>query len=153
MPFLAGAANHRYIVELSAEPAARFAARNFGERRTSLARPEVEKQRQTIRSQQDTVAAEIRKLGGRIVERTDTAMNTLIVDLPEENAGKLSSIGGVKTLYKNRKHRAMMDQALIVHNIPQAFSMIGGAANAGKGIKIAVIDSGVDISQPAFSDA
>ncbi|HEY3836479.1 MAG TPA: S8 family serine peptidase, partial [Bryobacteraceae bacterium] len=152
LPILAGAATQRYIVDLSTEPAARFAARNFGERKEALARPEVQTHRTRIRTQQDNVAASIRALGGTIVSRTDTASNTLAVDLPEEKASSISSIAGVKSYHKTRLYRLKLDQANIAHNFPQAYAAVGGMNNAGAGIKIAMLDTGIDITQPAFSD-
>lgn len=152
MPILAGAATRRYIVELSTEPAARFAGHAFGDRKGSLARPLVTGHRAAIRAEQDTAAAEIQKLGGLVVERTDTASNTLIVDLQEESAAKLSSVTGVKGYHRARRYKIALDQASIVHKFPQAYAQVGGSANAGAGIKIAIIDSGIDITQPAFVD-
>ena len=152
LPLLAGAATRRYIVELSTEPAARFASRSFGERKESLARPEVQTHRAKIRSEQDLLAAQIQQLGGRILARTDTASNTLSVELPEEKAAQLGSLPGVKNYHLERKRKALLDQAGIAHNLPQVYGLIGGASMAGQGIKIGMIDSGIDITQPAFSD-
>ncbi len=153
LPMLASAATSRYVVDLSTEPAARFAARNFGERKEALARPEVQQHRAAIRAEQDTAATSIRALGGVVVSRTDTTSNTLIIDLPEEKAASLSSIPGVKSYHKVRLYRPALDQANIVHKLPQAYALVGGASNAGAGIKIAMIDTGIDITQPAFSDS
>ena len=153
MPILAAAAQHRYIVELSTEPAAVFAGRNFGQRKQSLARPEVKNHRAKIRAEQDTAISQMQQLGGHVVTRVEVTGNTVVVDLPEENAAKLSSIPGVKSYHKERKYKVALDQANIVHKFPQAYSQIGGPANAGAGIKIGVIDTGIDITQPAFSDA
>src|SRR5580698_8863839 len=83
LPILAGAATNRYIVDLSTEPAARFASRNFGERKESLARPEVQAHRTRIRTEQDTIAASIRALGGVVLTRTDTASNTMTISIPD----------------------------------------------------------------------
>src|SRR5215470_4550738 len=92
LPILAGAATHRYIVELSTEPSAPFASRSFGPTKESLSRPEVQAHRTKIRDEQDRAIAAINELGGTVVARTDIASNTVIVDLPEEKAAKLSSI-------------------------------------------------------------
>ena len=151
LPLLAGAATRRYIVELSTEPAAHFASRSFGEHKESLARPEVQAHRAKIRAEQDQLAAQIQQLGGRVISRTDTASNTLAIELPEEKAAQLASLPGVKNYHLERKHKAMLDQTSIVHNLPQVYGMIGGASMAGQGIKIGMIDSGIDITQPAFS--
>lgn len=153
LPILAGAATHRYVVDLSTEPAAKFAARSFGERKESLARPEVKTQRAKIRAEQDGVAAKVHEFGGVLVTRTDTASNTIIIDLPEEKAASLSSIPGVKGYHAVRIYHAKLDQANIVHKFPQAYAIVGGASAAGAGMKIAIIDTGIDITQPAFSDA
>ena len=151
LPLLAGAATRRYIVELSTEPAARFASRSFGAHKESLARPEVQTHRSKIRSEQDQLTAQIQQLGGRILSRTDTASNTLTVELPEENAAKLASLPGVKNWHKERLYKAYLDQANIVHHLPETYALIGGSSMAGQGIKIGMIDSGIDITQPAFS--
>ncbi len=152
LPLLAGAATQRFVVQLSTEPAARFASRSFGESKASLTRPEVQQHRNRIRSEQDAVAARIQDLGGRIIERTDTALNSLIIELPAENATKLAAIPGIKSVHAGRRYRPTLDQANIVHKFPQAYAKIGGSSNAGAGIKIAMIDTGIDITQPAFSD-
>ena len=153
LPIFASAAVNRYIVELSTEPAARFAARNFGERKESLARPEVKKHLAAIRAGQDSAATEILKFGGRILERTDTTSNTLIVEIADENAAKLSSVPGFKSYHKARRLKANLDQAMVVHNLPLVYSQLGGNFNAGAGIKIGMIDTGIDITQPPFSDS
>ena len=43
------------------------------------------------------------------------------------------------------------DLSLIRAN--EAWDAVGGAANAGAGVKVAVIDSGIDNTHPCFSDA
>src|SRR5579871_4016903 len=91
LPIMAGAATQRYIVDLSTEPAAPYAARTFGERKDSLARPEVQTHRTRIRTEQDAVAARIRELGGVVIARTNTASNTLTVDIPEAKAAAIAA--------------------------------------------------------------
>jgi hypothetical protein len=152
VPVLAGAATKRYIVELSTEPAAKFASRSFGPRHESLARPEVQAQRVKIRGEQDQFSAAIQQLGGQILSRTDTASNTLTVALPEENAAQIATLPGVKNYHLERHYKASLDQASYVHNLPPVYGLIGGASAAGQGIKIGMIDSGIDITQPAFND-
>jgi minor extracellular serine protease Vpr len=151
LPMLAGAATRRYIVELSTEPAARFASRSFGAHKEALTRPEVQTHRSNIRAEQDKLIAQIQQLGGRILSRTDTASNTLTVELPEENASKLATLSGVKNSHKERHFKAQLDQAGIVHHLPETYALIGGFNVAGLGMKIGMIDSGIDVTQPAFS--
>jgi subtilisin family serine protease len=151
-PVLASAATHRYIVELTTEPAARFASRSFGAHKESLARPEVTQHLARIKNEQDGVAAQLQVLGGTVVGRTNIASNVLVVDLPDEKAASLMSVPGVARYHKVRHYRPVLDQATFVHKLPQAYSLIGGASNAGTGIKVAILDTGIDITQPAFND-
>src|SRR5205807_3788258 len=37
--------------------------------------------------------------------------------------------------------------------VPDAWSVVGGMANAGKGMKIGMIDSGIDITHPGMQDS
>ena len=46
-----------------------------------------------------------------------------------------------------------LDHALALHKVPDAWAAIGGPANAGAGVKIAIIDSGIAQEHPAFQDA
>jgi subtilisin family serine protease len=153
LPILAGAATHRYTVELSTEPTVRYVSRSFGANKASLARPEAQIHGDKIRAEQDTVAQKVRALGGTVVGQTDTASNTLTIELPEEKAASLASIPGVKGYHVGRTYRAKLDQATLVHKLPQAYGQIaGGASSAGAGVKIAIIDTGIDITSPAFKD-
>ena len=38
-------------------------------------------------------------------------------------------------------------------NAPAAWTALGGPNNAGKGIKVAIIDTGIDQTHPAFQDS
>ena len=44
-----------------------------------------------------------------------------------------------------------MDRAVLVHKVADAWAQIGGD-RAGQGIKVAVIDTGVEVAHPAFQD-
>ena len=81
LPLLAGAATRRYIVELNTEPAARFAGRSFGARNAAMARPEVQRHMDAIHTEQESVASEVRKLGGRILDRTDCRSGPRVVTM------------------------------------------------------------------------
>jgi subtilisin family serine protease len=45
------------------------------------------------------------------------------------------------------------DPDLSIIDAEQAWTLVGGAANAGAGVKIAIVDSGIDVQHPCFSDA
>src|SRR5205085_9486859 len=69
---------------------------------------------------------------------------------PADQARRLSTLSGVARLHQVRLARPFLDHALMLHKVPDAWSAIGGPANAGSGIKIAIIDSGIAQDHPAF---
>ena len=46
-----------------------------------------------------------------------------------------------------------MDRAVVLHKVVDAWNQIGGSANAGAGIKVGIIDTGVDITHASFQDS
>ncbi len=46
-----------------------------------------------------------------------------------------------------------VDPDLTVISAFNAWNEAGGAANAGKGVKVAIVDTGIDVTHPCFSDA
>jgi minor extracellular serine protease Vpr len=91
--------------------------------------------------------------GVQILGTTDTLMNTIIVRVPAEHYNALRRLAGVKKVYFSRPRRMLLDQAAAIHNAQNLWAMAGGQSKAGQGIKIGIIDSGIDITNPMFSSA
>ena len=49
--------------------------------------------------------------------------------------------------------RLLLDKAIDLVNAPQAWNVVGGAQNAGAGVRIGIIDTGIDQNHPAFQDS
>lgn len=90
----------------------------------------------------------------RITGNFDISLNAVAVEL---NGAPLAGIAASPLVkqaqYEGvyRKLNTVPDLALI--RAPQAWATGGGPANAGAGIKVAVIDSGIDVKHTCFSDA
>lgn len=125
----------RYIVELSGEPAAKAAARSA--RQAEVAR------------EQRAVEQAIMSRGGRVQAAVDTVANALIVEAPGEAA--LAGLPGVRNVYPVRRFkRLLVDYEREIHQVGQAWAVIGGDSKAGEGMKIAILDTGIQPSHPAF---
>ena len=130
----------RYVVELSGEPALRS--------------PFAAARRDTIRRSQAEARRAVAQHGGTVIESMDTVVNALIVTIPEERAGELAQSPGAVRVHPVRRVRAFLSYALPVHKVPQAWAMLPlGQESAGTGVKIAIIDTGIDVNHPSFADS
>src|SRR6266446_2293743 len=139
----------RYIVELQTAPAvsvsmakgARYTAEDL----------DVVAHRARIRAEHAQVETSIRSLGGTVTHRYDTLINAVAATLTEQAAAQLRQMPNVRGVYPDKLHHKLLDHAVNVHRVPQAWQTLsGGSAQAGAGIKIGILDSGIDIAHPGF---
>ena len=71
-----------------------------------------------------------------------------------ETLGTVSSAPQVKTAqYEGLYYPLAVDPDLAVISAPQAWAAAGGSsATAGDGVKVAILDTGIDVTHPCFSD-
>ncbi|MGA2269670.1 MAG: S8 family serine peptidase [Bryobacteraceae bacterium] len=141
----------RYVVELAGDPAAIAAARQgsrFAAREADFAA-----RRAAVRQSQTDARTRITELGGTVLESMDTVANALMVSIPDARAAELSKVPGVVKVHAVHRVRPLLNHALPIHKVPDAWSTLPlGQNSAGAGIKIGMIDSGINVSNPAFSD-
>lgn len=150
----------RYIVEFQTDPAVRVAVakadansganRDAKNVRYSPSDPDVIARRAQIRSEHAAAEPAIAGLGGLVTARYDTAFNGLAVSLPAAVAPQLARLPGVRAVYPDRKRLPALDHAVNVHRISETWIVLGGSANAGTGMKIAILDTGIDAAHPGF---
>ena len=106
-----------------------------------------------IRAEQQSVQKELAQRGIPYIGAASTLVNAVFVRLPMKRAAELQNFPGVRmAVYLPKLHRHL-NRALDLVNASAAWSQIsGGQANAGAGVKIAVIDSGIDQTHPALQD-
>jgi minor extracellular serine protease Vpr len=150
LPALAFAQQQSYIVELTEAPALeqfrggthRTAARGFAAAQSR------------VRMGQENAMRAVVSAGGRVAHRLDTVANALIVTVPDaKTAAKLVSLPGVKRIEPVVESKAVMDRVLDIQKIREVWNALpGGEDNAGAGIRVAIVDSGVDIRHPGLVD-
>lgn len=140
----------RFIVELRGEPAAPYVSRRAHRAKfsDSLFRGRLEE----IGREHRGVRAALEQAGAVVTGGTMVATNTLFVQLRQEKEELLNSIPGVSRVHPERLFNLQLDHALPLTRIPDAWRQIGGMDQAGTGIKIAIIDSGLDSSHPGLND-
>jgi subtilisin family serine protease len=140
----------RYIVELDGEPAAAYAVR-LGHRAHS-ADSAFRSRAAALQQQHARMRQILQTKGARVTGETNAVTNMIFVRFPSTRAAELSAIPGVRHVYPMRQYHLTLDHALPLEKVPDAWAQIGGAANAGIGVKVAVIDTGIDPQHPGFND-
>jgi minor extracellular serine protease Vpr len=137
----------RYILELAGEPAARAVAGK------SAARAAMADRRAAVIAQQQRVRAAVAAADVEVLGSVDTVANALFVRAGAEQIERLRQTPGVLRVYRIRMYRPAMDRAVYLTRVADAWAQLGGTQMAGAGIKIGIIDTGIDNSHPAFQDA
>ncbi len=140
---------NRYIVELNTEPVAQRAARLGGRGRANMQSTAAQAHRERIRGEQAALRARVESASGRVLGSVDTVANAMFVEISAEEAAKLAQEPGVKRVRPERTFHMVLDRAVQLHRVTQAWEQVG-VDHAGAGMKIAIIDSGIDPSHAAF---
>ena len=120
--------------------------------RIERTRAAAEPYRQHLQQVQAALRPQIEGMHVRITGSLQHLLNGIVVVATPEQAAALRKLPGVKAVAPLRRYRKA-DQ-LSLSNVESAWSAspIGGETNAGAGIKIAIIDTGIDQTHPAFQD-
>ena len=111
--------------------------------------------RARIESAQRQLRGELARRKIRVGGSAETLLNAVFVRVPRDRVAELRSLAGVRRVVRLPRLKRNLNVAVNLVNVPAAWSApsVGGMANAGAGVKIAVIDSGIDDTHPAFQDA
>src|SRR5215469_11239985 len=109
-------------------------------------------ERARIASIQQGVRSELAARNIAVTGSVNTVLNALFVSAPASRVQEMQSIPGVLAVQPQRRYRLLLNQATQLMNAPAAWNLVGGMGNAGKGIKIGILDSGVEATNPAFQD-
>jgi subtilisin family serine protease len=116
-------------------------------------RPAVEAARAKAAAAQVAVARELQSRRVRITGASHTLLNAIFVAASPDQANQLKSIPGVGQVARLSRFHPSLDHAEQLINVPAAWNLLGGTSNAGAGIRIGVIDTGIQATHPAFQDA
>jgi minor extracellular serine protease Vpr len=95
--------------------------------------------------------------GLRVSARMRTVMDALVVTVPRSELSRLASVPGVRRVWPSVTYVAQADDTDRVPTVVGATGLWsgldGGIAAAGDGMRIGIIDDGIDMTRPSFSGA
>lgn len=133
--------SQRYILELEGDPALR--ARDVRARRVEIA------------MQQRAVERQVAQLRWRIEASVKNVANALIVEGDPAMLPAIAALRGVRRITPERELQLVLDRAKIVHKIEEGWAKLapdkGDPETAGQGIRIAILDTGIEPEHPGFN--
>ncbi len=146
--YAARPASNRYALLLDDPPVSRF----YSSRESALS-PGASNYRQQIRAKHASLRTEIASRGLIVTGEVDTLLNAIFVALPPERAAELASLPGVSGVVPLRYYKLNLNRAVTLVDAAGAWNALGGVSNAGLGVKVGILDSGIDQTHPAFQDS
>lgn len=108
--------------------------------------------RRLVAQKQATLRAELSRRRVQVTGSASTLINALFVSADPSRRAELAALPGVKGVVRVRYYRHSLNRATELLNAPAAWSAVGGPQNGGAGVKIAILDTGIDQTHPAFQD-
>lgn len=147
-PGFAQFASNRYALILEDDPvSAKFPSH------AAVEPAEARDYRQQIEVRQAEIKSELASRKVQVTGSVTNLLNAVFVAASKDRVNELKSIPGVKAVVPLRRRYPSLNRATQLLNAPAAWNALGGPQNAGKGIKIAILDSGIDQTHPGFQDA
>ncbi len=79
-------------------------------------------------------------------------VNAVSIEVSDGDLAVIAALPGVKRVELVKKCHALLDASVPLINAPALWDRLGGVGVAGQGMKIAILDTGIDITNPLFSD-
>jgi minor extracellular serine protease Vpr len=105
-----------------------------------------------IDTKQKAIRGELSVRKIHVTGAVNTVLNAVFVVAPQDRVAELKTLPGVKGVVPLKRYHMELNRATQVLNAPAAWNALGGLQSAGQGMKIAVLDSGIDQTHPAFQD-
>ena len=121
-----------------------------GGRRLSLSTPTSRSYLRTLASRQSSVEEQIEAAlpVASVTRRYRVVVNGLAVLVPRDQVARLSAVAGISRVYPSVRYRTLLDRSTVQIGAPALWGP--GLENAGQGMKIGIIDEGIDQTHPLF---
>jgi subtilisin family serine protease len=90
--------------------------------------------------------------GARFGWQYSVVLNGFSVSLPRAEADRLAAVPGVATVWPSLRYRPLLDRSVKLIKANAIYG-VPGAPTTGQGMKIGIVDDGIDASHPFFNPA
>ncbi len=149
----------RAIVELEGESVAARARRftpatirrgkiDFESASARAVESEIEVEQNTFASKAALVSPSL-----HVEARHRKLINAVTIEAQSTELAAIAALPDVKSVEMEKQYHATLDSSVPLIGTPALWEKLGGSAVAGEGIKIAILDTGIDQNNPLFSGA
>ena len=110
-------------------------------------------QRARILAAQGRISEELARRAIPVTGAAQTLVNAVFVRASNDRVPELKALAGVQRVQLLPPVHRKLTTALDLVHASTAWSALGGDQNAGKGVKIGILDTGIDQNHPAFQDS
>jgi minor extracellular serine protease Vpr len=137
----------RYALMLADQPlATQYSSR------LALQSVEASSYRQQLEASQSSLIKELESRHVTVAGQNSVLVNAVFVKASPDRVAELKALPGVTAVVQLHKYKRNLNQALQLLNSAAAWSLLGGMPNAGKGVKIGILDTGIDQNHPSLQD-
>ncbi len=108
--------------------------------------------RRAVARRQDPVKTAIEARGIKVLGSVSNVLNAVFVRATPEQAREITDLPGVRVVVRGRRYQPMLRSVAKIVHASTAYVRPVGHQLFGEGMKIAIIDSGLDFDHEAFSD-
>ena len=125
------------------------------EGKLNLESPEAQVYESQLVAEQENFKKLAREQSPNMRVRTElrTLLNAISLEAPGVEIAAIATLPGVKRVELVREYHAVLNKSVSLINAPAAWTKVGGSGSAGEGIKIAILDTGIDQNNPLFAPA
>jgi len=120
--------------------------------RRDLESPGAREAEHRLLAAQQSLRRELARRGIAVTGSVRTLLNAVFVRANQQQLDELRRLPGVRWVAYMPPIRLHLDRAVDLANVRAAWNRLGNFENAGAGVKIGIIDSGIDHEHPAFQD-
>jgi uncharacterized protein (TIGR03437 family) len=106
-----------------------------------------------VQLSQEPLKAAIEREGVEVVGAVRHVLNAIFIRATREQVSRIERLGGVDRVVRNSRFKLLLNRAAEIVRAPEAWDALGGIDAAGAGLRIGIIDSGIDPQHPALVDA